>query len=188
MSDTTITFPSGELHEVLRDDAEALVIDVFKEPTGDPNVLHVHARSDERFDIFKGRVLFTVAGHTRAVGPGDFVWIPRGTAHQWRVIGEEPLHGRATFTPGNAFDDSLRDYAALLDEGRANGDGMPGFRDFSLMQRRHWQDMRVATHPDVVLRMAITVGAALARLTGRTLPASASRPSRPERHRQVARA
>lgn len=188
MSDTTITFPSGELHEVLRDDAEALVVDVFKEPSDDPNVLHVHARSDERFDILKGRMLFTVAGHTREVGPGDFVWIPRGTVHQWRVIGDEPLHGRATFTPGNAFDDFLRDYAALLDEGRANEDGMPGFRDFSLMQRRHWQDMRVATHPDVVLRMAITVGAALARLTGRTLPASASRPSQPERHRQVARA
>jgi Cupin domain len=135
-------------------------------------VLHVHARSDERFDIFKGRMLFTVAGHTREVGAGDFVWIPRGTAHQWRVIGDEPLHGRATFTPGNAFDDFLRDYAALLDEGRANQDGKPGFRDFSLIQRRHWRDMRVAMHPDVVLRAAITLGAALAALTRRTLPAA----------------
>jgi mannose-6-phosphate isomerase-like protein (cupin superfamily) len=166
----TITFPSGERHEVLRDDAEALIVDVFKEPTGEPNVLHVHARSDERFDIVAGRMLFTVGGHAREVGPGDFVWIPRGTVHQWRVIGDEPLHGRATFTPGNAFDDFLRDYAALLDQGRADAAGMPGFRDFSLMQRRHWDDMRVATHPDVVLRAAITVGMALARLTGRTLP------------------
>jgi mannose-6-phosphate isomerase-like protein (cupin superfamily) len=172
MSDTTIYFPSGELHEVLRDDAEALVVDVHKEPTDEPNVLHVHAASDERFDIIAGRMLFTVAGHTREVGPGDFVWIPRGTAHQWRVIGDEPLHGRATFTPGNAFDDFLRDYAALLDEGRANEDGMPGFRDFSLIQRRHWRDMRVATHPDFVLRATIMVGAALAALTRRTLPAA----------------
>jgi hypothetical protein len=31
--------------------------------------------------------------------------------------------------------------------------------------------MRVATHPDIVLRAAITLGTALARLTGRTLPA-----------------
>jgi mannose-6-phosphate isomerase-like protein (cupin superfamily) len=168
---TTITFPSGELHEVLRDDAEALVVDVHKEPTDEPNVLHVHAASDERFDIIAGRMLFTVAGHTREVGPGDFIWIPRGTAHQWRVIGDERLHGRATFTPGNAFDDFLRDYAALLDEGRTNEDGMPGFRDFALIQRRHWRDMRVATHPDIVLRAAITLGTALARLTGRTLPA-----------------
>jgi mannose-6-phosphate isomerase-like protein (cupin superfamily) len=168
----TITFPSGERHEVLRDDAEALIVDVFKEPTDEPNVLHVHARSDERFDIIAGRMLFTVGGHTREVGPGDFVWIPRGTVHQWRVIGDEPLHGRATFTPGNAFDDFLRDYAALLDQGRADVAGMPGFRDFSLMQRRHWDDMRVATHPDVVLRAAITVGALLAALTRRTLPAA----------------
>jgi mannose-6-phosphate isomerase-like protein (cupin superfamily) len=172
MSDTTITFPSGELHEVLRDDAEALVVDVHKEPTDEPNVLHVHAASDERFDIIAGRMLFTVAGHTREVGLGDFVWIPRGTAHQWRVIGDEPLHGRATFTPGNAFDNFLRDYAALLDEGRTNEDGMPGFRDFALIQRRHWRDMRVATHPDVVLRIAVTLGAALAALTRRTLPAA----------------
>jgi mannose-6-phosphate isomerase-like protein (cupin superfamily) len=188
MSDTTITFPSGEVHEILRDDAEALVVDVFKEPTDEPNVLHVHGTSDERFDIFKGRMLFTVAGHTREVGPGDFVWIPRGVTHQWRVIGDEPLHGRATFTPDNAFDDFLRAYGALLHDGRANDAGMPGFRDFSLLQRRHWQDLRVASHPNVVLRAAVAVGTALAWLTGRTLPASASRPARPEPRRRVARA
>src|SRR4029079_4711219 len=88
----TITFPSGARHEIPRDDAEALIVDVFKEPTGEPNVLHVHARSDERFDIVAGRMLFTVGGPAREVGPGDFVWIPRGTVHQWRVIGDEPLH------------------------------------------------------------------------------------------------
>jgi hypothetical protein len=116
-------------------------------------------------------MLFTVAGHTREVGPGEFVWIPRGTVHQWRVIGDEPLHGRASFMPGCDFDEFLRDYAALLANGRADEDGMPGFRDFALMQRRHWHDMRVARHPDLALRAAVAVGALLARITGRTLPA-----------------
>jgi len=170
----TITFPNGEVHEILRDDADALVMDVFKDPTDEPNALHVHETSDERFDILAGRMLFTVAGHTREVGPGDFVWIPRDTAHQWQVIGDEPLHGRAAFTPGNAFDDFLRDYAALLYAGRANAAGMPGLRDFALMQRRHWRSMRIATHPDVVLRAAVLAGTALAALTRRTLPAASA--------------
>ena len=96
---------------------------------------------------------------------------PSGIVHHWRVIGDESLHGRATFTPGCDFDEFLRDYAALLNDGRADEDGMPGFRDFALMQRRHWQDMRVAQHPDVVLRAAVAAGALLARITGRALPA-----------------
>ena len=170
MTDATILFPSGERHQVLRDDAEALVVDVHTAPSDEPNILHIHARSDERFDVLAGRMLFTVSGHTREVGPGEFIWIPRGTVHQWRVVGDEPLRGRATFTPGCDFDEFLRDYAALLRDGRTNDAGMPSFRDFALMQRRHWQDMRVAEHPDFVLRAAVAVGAMLARMTGRTLP------------------
>ena len=126
MNDATIHFPSGERHDVLRADAEALVVDVHTTPSDEPNVPHVHARSDERFDVLAGRMLFTVSGHTREVGPGDFVWIPRGVVHQWRVVGDEPLHGRATFTPGCEFHHFLRDYAALLREGRTNDAGMPG--------------------------------------------------------------
>jgi mannose-6-phosphate isomerase-like protein (cupin superfamily) len=76
---TTIDFPSGERHDVLRADADALVVDVHITPSDEPNVPHIHARSDERFEVLAGRMLFTVAGHTRDVGAGDFVWIPRGT-------------------------------------------------------------------------------------------------------------
>jgi mannose-6-phosphate isomerase-like protein (cupin superfamily) len=167
---TTIDFPSGERHDVLRADADALVVDVRIAPS-EPNVPHIHARSDERFDVLAGRMLFTVAGHTREVGPGDFVWIPRATVHQWRAVGDEPLHGRATFTPGCEFHLFPRDYAALLHAARTDADGMPGFRDFALMQRRHWMDMRVAEMPDLLLRAAVAAGAALAAVTGHKLPA-----------------
>ncbi|MCW2984755.1 MAG: hypothetical protein JWR63_2325 [Conexibacter sp.] len=75
-----------------------------------------------------------------------------------------------TFTPGCRFHDFLRDFAALEHAGRTDAAGMPGLRDFALLQRRHWADLRVTTAPRPVLRVLVWAGVALAAVTGRHLP------------------
>jgi hypothetical protein len=82
----------------------------------------------------------------------------------------ESLRARVQFTPGCSFHEFLRDYAAVLAAGRTNAAGMPGVRDFSLLQRRHWDDLRIATVPAPLLRAAVGAGAAVAALTGHRLP------------------
>jgi Cupin domain len=168
MTSETIEFPSGERHDVLAHDDERLVIEFTTQPTDAPNLPHVHERSDERFDVLGGAIRFTVGDVTRVLGPGDSVDIPRGAVHSWQALA--PLHARVEFTPGCEFHAFLRDYAALIRIGRTNAAGRPGMRDFALMQRRHWRDLRIATVPAPVMRVAVAAGVALAALTRRRLP------------------
>lgn len=166
----TIIFPSGQRHEVLVADAERLVIDFSVAPMAAPNAPHVHESSDEVFEVHGGHLLFTLNGVAHHLAAGDSIVIPRGAEHSWQVVGDVDLSARVTFTPGCRFDAFLRDLAALEAAGRAGESGGPGLRDFALLQRRHWADLRVTTVPRPLLRALVAVGVALARASGRRLP------------------
>jgi mannose-6-phosphate isomerase-like protein (cupin superfamily) len=163
----TIVFPSGQRHHVLAADAERLVIAFTVAPMDAPNVPHVHDSSDEVFEVLGGHLLFTLAGVAHHLAAGDSIVIPRGAEHFWQVVGDADLSARVTFTPGCRFHEFLRDFAALESAGRG---GSPGLRDFALLQRRHWRDLRVTTMPRALLRVVVGVGVALAAVTGRRLP------------------
>jgi mannose-6-phosphate isomerase-like protein (cupin superfamily) len=164
-----IEFPDGERHEVLADDPDRLVIELVKPPGAGANPPHVHERSDEVLRVLEGRVRFRLGWAERELGPGDAVEIPRGAAHSWEVLGDEPLRARFEFTPGCGFHRFLRDYAALAEAGRTRR-GRPGLRDFALLHRRHGRDLRVATLPEPLLNALVAAGLGLAGLTGRRLP------------------
>ena len=51
---------------------------------------HVHRREDEAFYVLEGRVEFTVEGEPHEVEAGGVVFLPRGTAHGFRVVGDRP--------------------------------------------------------------------------------------------------
>ncbi len=48
--------------------------------------LHVHNREDEAFLVLEGNVEFTLGEETVDVGPGGFVFGPRGVPHAYKVI------------------------------------------------------------------------------------------------------
>jgi quercetin dioxygenase-like cupin family protein len=162
--------PVGERHHVLAADEDRLVMELWIGPMDEPNIRHVHERSDETFEVIAGRAWFTLESVTRELGPGDAVLIPRGVGHHWQAVGDDWLHARVEFTPACRFDDFLREYEALVHAGRTNGSGLPRLRDFALMQRRHWDSFRVATMPLPVLRVVVAAGVGLAALTRRRLP------------------
>jgi mannose-6-phosphate isomerase-like protein (cupin superfamily) len=165
-----IEFADGQRHEVVSADDRRLVIDFTVPPMDRPNVPHVHDSADEVFDVIAGHLLFTLKGVAHHLASGDAIVIPRGAVHSWQVVGDRDLEARVTFTPGCSFDAFLRDLAALQRTGRVGADGMPCFRDFALIQRRHWDDLRVTFAPKPVLRALVACGAVLARLTRRRLP------------------
>jgi mannose-6-phosphate isomerase-like protein (cupin superfamily) len=167
-----IAFADGQRHEVVAADEEHLVIDFTVRPMAAPNAPHVHDASDEVFEVFAGHLLFTLNGVAHHLAAGDSIVIPHGVEHCWQVVGGRDLRARVTFTPGCAFHAFLRDFAALQRAGRTGEDGMPGFRDYALMQRRHWRDLRLTFAPRPVLRVLVGAGVALAALTGRRLPAA----------------
>jgi quercetin dioxygenase-like cupin family protein len=50
--------------------------------------LHRHSREDEAFFVLQGDYLFESDGKQNRVGPGGFVFLPRGTAHTFQNLAE----------------------------------------------------------------------------------------------------
>lgn len=63
-------------------------------------VLHSHDAVDEGFFVVQGHIEFELDGARLEAGPGDFAWVPRGTAHSFACASDEPVHVVALCTPG----------------------------------------------------------------------------------------
>ena len=57
-------------------------------PPGGGPPLHVHHREDEIFLVVEGRISYCVNGEWTEVAPGGVVYLPRGTPHGFRNVGE----------------------------------------------------------------------------------------------------
>jgi quercetin dioxygenase-like cupin family protein len=61
---------------------------------------HIHHYEDETFQIQSGEVEFWTRDQTRLYGPGSVVFVPRGTEHTFRVVGDLPARMLTIMTPG----------------------------------------------------------------------------------------
>ncbi|MFF6909220.1 cupin domain-containing protein [Streptomyces sp. NPDC012389] len=68
-------------------------------PPGGGPPLHIHADADEAFYLLSGELDITTRDTTYHVGPGDFVFVPKGTAHRFRNNGLHPARQLLLFTP-----------------------------------------------------------------------------------------
>ena len=69
-------------------------------PIGSGPPRHVHHKEDEVFVILTGEVELWLGGETRHAGPGEAVFIPRGTEHTFRATGDRPCRHLVILTPG----------------------------------------------------------------------------------------
>ncbi len=90
------------LKVLLRATATGGALSLFEEITpprqGPP--LHVHYNEDEFFRVLQGCYRFQVGEQTIEAGPGDTLFVPRGTAHCFYNAGETPGRLFMGFTPG----------------------------------------------------------------------------------------
>lgn len=61
---------------------------------------HIHHDADEAFVILSGDAEFWLAGDRFLRGPGRPVFIPRGTEHTFRIVGDNPCRHLVILTPG----------------------------------------------------------------------------------------
>ncbi len=68
-------------------------------PPGGGPPPHIHRREDETFYLVEGELEFRLGDETVTVGPGDFVFIPRETVHNFRNVGTGTARMVVTYTP-----------------------------------------------------------------------------------------
>jgi quercetin dioxygenase-like cupin family protein len=91
-------------------------------PPGEGPPLHVHTREDETVYVLEGEFRWKLGDELSTTGPGSFVFIPRGLAHTWQCVGDQPGRMLITFAPAGmeGFFDRLSDLTEFdLDAFRA---------------------------------------------------------------------
>ncbi len=77
--------------------------------------LHVHHSTDESFYVVEGTLTVYVDGAVRVLGPGAYVFIPRGTPHAQGNPSSTPNKIITTFVPAG-FEGAFRERAELVRE------------------------------------------------------------------------
>jgi len=86
--------------------------------------LHRHHAMDEAFYVIDGQLTVVVDGRTHTLGPGSYLFVPRGAVHAQGNPGCTPNKILVTFTPGG-FERLLKDRGEILKTAEF---GSPAFR------------------------------------------------------------
>jgi len=65
---------------------------------------HIHHREDESFYVLEGEYEFLIGRDTLEVGAGSLLYVPKGTLHAHRGVGEGVGRMLATQTPGGLYE------------------------------------------------------------------------------------
>lgn len=97
------TWAMGSLFEHLLTAAESggeLGVSLVQQPPGIATPLHRHAHESEAFYLLEGTMTYRAGEQVMHLGPGDFVYLPQGVPHAFRVTGHTPSRVLAITTPG----------------------------------------------------------------------------------------
>jgi quercetin dioxygenase-like cupin family protein len=160
---STYRLTASETVTVLRHDPHALVVEATYGPAGTPPPAHVHPAQDERFTVLDGALTVRVAGEERVLAAGDVLDVPRATPHaMWNAAPDAPARVAWETTPAGR----TREWFALLDASGAARRPRPDPVAMAPLLRAYDDTFRLAG-PRWLLRPAIAVGTAVARLTRR---------------------
>jgi quercetin dioxygenase-like cupin family protein len=71
---------------------------------GDGPPPHVQHWEDESFYVLEGDYEFLLEGHTKRAGVGSLIYVPRGTLHTHKNVGDKPGTMLVSQTPGGAHE------------------------------------------------------------------------------------
>ena len=95
-------------------------------PPGAGCLPHSQRYDEETFYVLEGRYALLLGDRTVELGPGDYAFVPRGTAHAFTNVGAEPARMLILVTPGGIHD-------TFFDEVGEHADGTEGDGDLSKM-------------------------------------------------------
>jgi len=123
----TLVFPGAITLKVLlsgseTDGGQAVFEDVVEPGVGPGR--HVHHHQDEIFFFLEGSFDVEVDGVLHHAGPGDVAFVPRGTVHAFKNVGDTPGRLRYVFTPAMTVEAMFREFHAASSRGELNSESM----------------------------------------------------------------
>ncbi len=97
--------------------------------TGPPP--HIHHREDESFYVLEGEYEFLIGEETLRVGAGSLIYVPKGTLHAHRSVGERFGRMLVSQTPGDLFEHFFGEVGKAVDD----DSGALVFEDQSAVER-----------------------------------------------------
>lgn len=79
-------------------------------PAGHHPPLHVHHDEDEAYFVLAGRLSVRCGDQSAEAGPGAWIYLPRGMAHNLQVLGDQAARFLLVVAPGG-FEAFFRDQA-----------------------------------------------------------------------------
>lgn len=77
-----------------------LGVSLVTQPPGVATPLHRHTRESEALFVLDGTIEYRAGDATFELGGGDFLFLPQGLPHAFRVRGQSPTRFLAITTPG----------------------------------------------------------------------------------------
>jgi quercetin dioxygenase-like cupin family protein len=100
------TWAMGSLFERLARPGETGGLDLalVTQPPGIATPLHRHTREAEAFFLLDGTMTYRAGEETFRLAAGDFLYLPAGIPHAFRVTGSVPVRFLGLTDPGGLFD------------------------------------------------------------------------------------
>jgi len=116
----TFVFPDAITLKLLMSgkdtDGSVAVFEDIVEPGIGPG-RHIHHHQDETFFFLEGEFDVEVGGVLHHMKPGDVAFIPRGTVHAFKNVGDTKGRLRYVFSPALTIEEMFRAFFASMEEG-----------------------------------------------------------------------
>ena len=116
----TLVFPGAITVKILLSGSQTngnlAIFEDIVEPGVGPG-RHIHHLQDETFFFLEGKFIAEIGGQTFNCNPGDIAFIPKGTVHAFKNIGDTPGRLRYMFSPAETIEDMFREFYNVLEEG-----------------------------------------------------------------------
>jgi quercetin dioxygenase-like cupin family protein len=96
---------------------------------------------DEAFFILEGTYTIQVGGETRVAGPGEFIFIPRGTVHAFLNTGDAPSRMLVINSPAGAHEQFFVEAGEVVDDPTIPMTGEPNIPRLMAAAQRHGIEM-----------------------------------------------
>lgn len=115
-------------------DGNTAIFEDIVEPGVGPG-RHIHHHQDETFLFLEGEFIAEVDGQQYSFEPGDVAFVPKGTVHAFKNVGNTPGRLRYIFSPALTIEDMFRELHKAFER-----DGDLSFEMMTKISSKHGQE------------------------------------------------